>query len=143
MRQFLTSGLIGHRAFRLRGAVFLSIMLLTAAISCNKSPHGLRSQAAFPELLQGSLLDSIKHYLRDSLSPAAFDSLEFSKVIVDTAGNGNLFLRFPSLGDPITRRFIVVEASPGLLPLKAVGVRINHNRVNIVGSLWLELYGQL
>ena len=24
-----------------------------------------------------------------------------------------------------------------------VGVRINHNRVNIVGSLWLELYGQL
>ena len=100
-----------------------SIMLQMAAISCNKSPQESLARPSYPGL-QDSRLDSVKHYLQDSLSPAAYDSLQFSRLILDTAANGNLFLRFPSLGDPISRRFIVVETSPSFTPLKAAGIRI-------------------
>ena len=36
----------------------------------------------------------------------------------------------------------LMASRPLSLRVAPVSVRINHNRVNIVGSLWLELYGQ-
>ncbi|MDR3712365.1 MAG: hypothetical protein P4L51_06090 [Puia sp.] len=123
MRQFLTSTPKRHRGFRLRGAVFVSIMLLTAAISCNKSPQNAVARPSYPGI-QASQLDSVKHFLQDSLPASAYDSLQFSQGVLDTAASGNLYLRFPSLGDPISKRFLLVETSPGFIPLKAVGIRI-------------------
>ncbi|MDR3712360.1 MAG: hypothetical protein P4L51_06065 [Puia sp.] len=101
-----------------------TISLLIVAISCSKTQQNLAARPIYPTLAQSSALNTVKAYLRDSLSPSAYDSLEFPDIIVDTASSGNLFLRLPSLGDPVSRRFFLVETTQGLMPLKAAGFLI-------------------
>ncbi|MDR3712361.1 MAG: hypothetical protein P4L51_06070 [Puia sp.] len=99
---------------------FLTIVLLTLAVlSCSKNAHFPAAGTGDSNLIQSPALAQVRLFLQDSLSPGAYDSLEFSDMLVDSTATGNLFLRFPSLGDPVTRRFIVVETTPELTPLKA------------------------
>ncbi|MDR3712362.1 MAG: hypothetical protein P4L51_06075 [Puia sp.] len=111
-RKFLTFLSIG---ILLLTTAFLNIALL----SCTKDGKPRSGASADQSTVKAIALTRVNLFLKDSLSPGAYDSLAFSQVIVDTATNGNLFLRFPNLGDPVSRRFVLVETTPGGVPLKA------------------------
>ncbi|MDR3712363.1 MAG: hypothetical protein P4L51_06080 [Puia sp.] len=102
-------------------AIFFPVVFLIVAalVSCNKQGKTFSAESANGGINKTKALGAVNPFLKDSLSPGAYDSLEFSQVIVDTATNGNLFLRFPSLGDPVSRRFVLVETTTGGIPLKA------------------------
>ncbi|MDR3712366.1 MAG: hypothetical protein P4L51_06095 [Puia sp.] len=127
-KSWRTSKFFGWTAF-----FFFSLMLLTAAISCNKSQPNATARPSYPTL-QGNRLDSVKHYLRDSLSEPAYDSLDFSNLIVDSASTGGLFLRIPSIGDPVAHRFVLVLTTPGILPLQAAKFLIEQAQTASVQS---------
>ncbi|MDR3712364.1 MAG: hypothetical protein P4L51_06085 [Puia sp.] len=122
MKRYSTETTHSIKAWRI-ALLLIAVAMLAILFSCSKTPQNEPSGSAGAGI-SAIVLKPIQAFLKDSLTPGAYDSLEFSRIILDTASTGNLFFRVPSLGVPVSRQFIAIETTPGLVPLKAAWLRI-------------------
>ena len=92
------------------------ILVTLVIISCRKD--GSRSVTGTIGGL--SPLAAVSHYLKDSLSAAAFDSLDFTHSAIDTYDSGQTYyIRVPSLGMALAKAFVLLRTDSLYRPLKA------------------------
>lgn len=86
--------------------------VLLAAASCQKS-----SKVTLPS---GIEIGSLRAYLQDSLAAPSFDSLDFQHSVIDTYDSGRTYyVRVPSLGIDLAKKFVLLRTDSLYRPLKA------------------------
>jgi hypothetical protein len=94
--------------------------LLATACHKNSAQPGSGHQGNTPNFT------AIQHYLKDSLSRASYDSLDFTGVVIATTDSGRTyFVTVPSRGIPVNQQSILLRVSASFQPIKAVRIFIN------------------